>query len=59
MLVPPGGERIVEVDQLFGQLVKPEKFFRATLDFKPGRFERPFSIGRQSGAGEGPVGFVP
>ena len=51
MLVPPSGERVVEVEQLFGQLVELEPAFGIAIDFEPGGCERLFGAVAEIEAG--------
>src|SRR4051794_14403387 len=36
MLVPPARQRVVDVEKLFGELVKVEPAFRIAIDLEPG-----------------------
>ncbi len=40
MLVPPAGQRVVDVDQLLGELVKLEPAVGVAIDLEPRRGER-------------------
>src|SRR5690348_9076294 len=40
MLVPPGGERVVDVDQLLGELVEVEPLLGVAINLEPGAGDR-------------------
>ena len=59
MLVPPAGQRVVDIDQFLGQLVEFEIFLRIAIDREPRGLDlvRPFN--REAGAGERGIGLIP